>query len=806
MWAYPSRVGTLTGANTPTDPYETPYNEVRQGTPRTALVFSAALGVFVAIFSTLALIKVATILVDNHERKQQVRHQMEAAKQLAALGASEQEIKAALRPPPKPPRKTGWKRFLQVPKNPLAKPLRLFTIFVAKPLKRHYVNSVKAFVQAECLLRPVRGGVVVEDKPADASAPAPAPGEQLRSIHASLDGVNNHNVMLFDLNSCALENFECHYNKYCAQQDLKPFLKEELQAELASRFDCKFKRVRMPQISGLKWRDQTLRDLDAFRERKLRMTASLDEFGDIGGAASLNIDGALVARFLREECEITGHNQIDQIQTFDRRRRDEAGHKGIAAGLYSRFYDWICVQNPAAQLVSEDDVRTACRKIVRGDPEKLLEQVGPGLVFSVEGVVFAQGLTLKDAGRDKAVGAISRDEYKREALLVLGHVCFLMSLPCLVLATLLKTQFMYAEALSVRRALSKYDLTWPMKEDREINATCMYLGSFCLAYMALALLRLIANYAFTTKGSKGVIKYMTLVSMWLFGFASTLMVVFFIAYCAILACWILVAAVMKPSEYLKYAAAAALIIFVITTSWKQMAATARAMEETITRVMDRTLNESVKKAHEKLTREKMNKEAVVEGAAVGTVAVGAAGLRQRKGETTEDVEAGDDPDAPFEIERIFDLVDEDESNTLDREELRELFYLMEISISEEQLETIFAFADADGSGSIDMGEFRSAWARIQEEMVAAVMEQVGLSTTQIILFVACVTIAVCALFAFIFLAIGAWHDADGAFIAVVQSTFIAGSGFVTQMAAARKSSDDDTEKAEEMAEESLKDD
>ena len=158
----------------------------------------------------------------------------------------------------------------------------------------------------------------------------------------------------------------------------------------------------------------------------------------------------------------------------------------------------------------------------------------------------------------------------------------------------------------------------------------------------------------------------------------------------------------------------------------------------------------------------MNKEAVVEGAAVGVAAGGvAAGLRQRKGAETEDVESGEDPDAPFEIERIFDLVDEDESNTLDREELRELFYLMEISISEEQLETIFAFADADGSGSIDMGEFRSAWARIQEEMVAAVMEQVGLSTTQIILFVACVTIAVCALFAFIFLAIGAWHDVPG---------------------------------------------
>ena len=80
--------------------------------------------------------------------------------------------------------------------------------------------------------------------------------------------------------------------------------------------------VRMPQISGLKWKDQTLHDLDVFRERKLKMTKKddLEEFGDIGSssAASLNIDRALIAKFLREECVVTGHNQIDQIQTFDR--------------------------------------------------------------------------------------------------------------------------------------------------------------------------------------------------------------------------------------------------------------------------------------------------------------------------------------------------------------------------------------------------------------------------------------------------------------------------------------------------------
>ena len=67
----------------------------------------------------------------------------------------------------------------------------------------------------------------------------------------------------------------------------------------------------------------------------------------------------------------------------------------------------------------------------------------------------------------------------------------------------------------------------------------------------------------------------------------------------------------------------------------------------------------------RLAREKAEKATVISGAAI------AEGLRNRK--PGGDVEAPEEPkdDAPFEIEMIFDLVDEDESNTLDREELRE---------------------------------------------------------------------------------------------------------------------------------------
>ena len=55
-------------------------------------------------------------------------------------------------------------------------------------------------------------------------------------------------------------------------------------------------------------------------------------------------------------------------------------------------------------------------------------------------------------------------------------------------------------------------------------------------------------YSVDFNSSEGVDSVEPLVSMWLFGFASTLMVVFFIAYCAILACWILVAAVRNGVE------------------------------------------------------------------------------------------------------------------------------------------------------------------------------------------------------------------------------------------------------------------
>ena len=104
----------------------------------------AQLGVFVAIFSTLALIKVATILVDNHERKQQVRHQMEAC----------QAVSRSVRLKVKSRRRCGLPQnhlarraeaVLQVPKNPFQLSRYACSRSLScQAIKRHCVNSVKA--------------------------------------------------------------------------------------------------------------------------------------------------------------------------------------------------------------------------------------------------------------------------------------------------------------------------------------------------------------------------------------------------------------------------------------------------------------------------------------------------------------------------------------------------------------------------------------------------------------------------------------------------------------------------------------
>ena len=58
-----------------------------------------------------------------------------------------------------------------------------------------------------------------------------------------------------------------------------------------------------------------------------------------------------------------------------------------------------------------------------------------------------------------------------------------------------------------------------------------------------------------------------------------------------------------------------------------------------------------------------------------------------------------------EVEALFNLVDTDGSGEIDEDELEELFALVGVDVSPEEISEVMREADADGSGEIDREEF-----------------------------------------------------------------------------------------------------
>ena len=58
---------------------------------------------------------------------------------------------------------------------------------------------------------------------------------------------------------------------------------------------------------------------------------------------------------------------------------------------------------------------------------------------------------------------------------------------------------------------------------------------------------------------------------------------------------------------------------------------------------------------------------------------------------------------------IFMAINTDGSDTLKMDEFKKLFELLDLDITENQKENLFAFCDADCSGEIDEKEFQEGW-------------------------------------------------------------------------------------------------
>jgi len=407
--------------------------------------------------------------------------------------------------------------------------------------------------------------------------------------------------------------------------------------------------------------------------------------------------------------------------------------------------------------------------------------------------------------------------YALEALAVFMHVAALLLLPAIVLALAMQVQYMYAETMATDDALTWIDLTrWPLELDGEVILIVRVTALFCVIFMGLASLRIIAHYA---APDSGVIRLAIQKS-----FAVILLITVFaiIAYLTTVACWFLLAAILDARRFLPYGVAVATVGLVTIVTWKQLVKTAKEANKRLRATLDNRLQEKLVLAKGRLEQEladQRKRDAVavsgMDGPSLrrrrnakntnGTTKGGGGGGGDAEGGAQEDDAGGaaggeggaevaeekatkkeeqkqkekEKEKGNVSIGEIFDLLNADEDEGLDYEEFSSLFERLDLKLPRRRREQMFAYCDADSSGTISRDEFESAWEWVKEQMVEEAVESMGISNADIVIAITTLVLGLTLVIIFILVALKAWENASS-FDSVIQSLLVASTGGVMQ--------------------------
>jgi len=183
-------------------------------------------------------------------------------------------------------------------------------------------------------------------------------------------------------------------------------------------------------------------------------------------------------------------------------------------------------------------------------------------------------------------------------------------------------------------------------------------------------------------------------------------------------------------------------------------------------------------------------------------AVAAAAIQQaeQRGEIIgEPVKAADDEEK-FDARDLFNLLNQDEDNTLSIAEFKGLFDLLDINLSEEKQNLLVAICDDDCSQTIDQEEFTSSWEYLQEIFVEEAVSQAGLGQFEIVMSILILLLLLLSMFFFIFMAIAAWSNQTD-FMAVIRSLIVTAlGGLVTVIRPGQTIATDDEEQKRQVKE------
>merc|ERR1711865_201590 len=279
-----------------------------------------------------------------------------------------------------------------------------------------------------------------------------------------------------------------------------------------------------------------------------------------------------------------------------------------------------------------------------------------------------------------------------------------------------------------------------------------------ICFMILSVCRILLNYtqAPRNKVSDAI--------RWIYSFVMMAHFTWFFSYLGIIGCWLLLAAILNPNRFLPFGCAVLVVVVVATTIGRQMLEAAARLKEMLWKAFSSVLQTKMQEAMEKIATKIYEEQLEKEGR----------------------LASSDEPeeDHPPKSERtegevtpldIFMAINTDGTDTLKLDEFKVLFEMLDLDITENQKENLFAFCDADCSGDIDEKEFTEGWDMMVEVFLENQADSQGLSKAQILLVVLYTVVMLGMAMTFILFAIGAWQN-EGSFNAVVQSALVSGVG------------------------------
>jgi len=618
----------------------------------------------------------------------------------------------------------------KAPVSPLFSPFELcYDIFIA-PVRRSMLKSIEMFVRRRLTVL----------KPAERDDP-------------------NGKFMY-------MRQFARQYELFCLERDLIVVeSRDEIQRELIKRFDVRVQRLKVKRLTGIRWREQ--------KDGPPPPTSVAPGAQQADGFKNAEGEGlATVRAFVDSQCVAdSAHGSWIDMKT----RRGPDGNTKL--GFRPQLYEW-------------------CKTNMLHLPEEFLDGTAwdtclPKGVDLYDNLTVRQlrGLRWKVGGRPK----VSANWFFIQCLTVTLHL-FLFFVPSILFVFYaFIMQNMWGVLMSPVGGIDGKDpVLWldvarhdlGASSDKYLIDTVQIVLWGHVAFMAATVPRLIIYYLEIKKGGVLVKAF-----KWLYAIILFLHLLTFSTYAGVLGCWFILAAVLYPSKFLPYGIAVLIIVVVAVTMWTQMMEAAKALKEKLLTAFHFALQMRLRMAMKRLQKQ----------AFVASIAEKKPLASSFEDKTQDEAPTATDPDKEKEItpqDLFYALQSEMESDdpnkppaTLSMEDFEHIFELLDLNITENQKDQLFAFCDVDCSGDISEQEFVTGWELMVQIFLEESAASLGLSTADIVFVVVSLVTILALVIAFVLMTLSAWAN-EGSFEAVIQSLLISGCGKATTLLRKRSKAED----------------